>query len=534
MENDPTSMKHDERTTTIKYSGIRPDDPGGRNGLRNPERGWRLETIIAEPADPSAEPSIHGAAAHLEGRMFPVYNDHMWELDAARYEPFGLTMAQTYCYITEFSECRISDAKIALLEKSLARIRKRGLKTMLRFAYENGRESLVGPTLDRILGHLDQLAPVIQANSDVICVMQAGFVGAWGEWHSSKHQIEKDRANLARLMEKILDVLPKDRMTQVRSPRYKRWVIGHEEVEGMPIVDATTAHSGSPLARIGFHNDGFLAGDTCGGTFRDPPFFSNPGNPEFDYTTRESPYVAADGELFWRDHAGHIDGFKAMLRMRLHHYGTFSIWHSHSGREGKPYSIDNWMRQRVTAEQIATARLPQDDGYFTDSTGAPVERTAFEYITDHLGYRLELQQAKFTEALRAGGRFSLEVELINRGFAVPHNPRPVIAVLIDWEGRVAELPFDGVRPCEWQPFDPGDETFAPMTHPFSLVVDLPDGVEPGWYQLGLWLPDAATSIRLDPRYAVRMANRDVPWWIDYEGKYGVNIIGVVEVRGNTQ
>lgn len=143
MENDPTSMKHDERTTTIKYSGIRPDDPGGRNGLRNPERGWRLETIIAEPADPSAEPSIHGAAAHLEGRMFPVYNDHMWELDAARYEPFGLTMAQTYCYITEFSECRISDAKIALLEKSLARIRKRGLKTMLRFAYENGRESLV-------------------------------------------------------------------------------------------------------------------------------------------------------------------------------------------------------------------------------------------------------------------------------------------------------------------------------------------------------------------------------------------------------
>ena len=220
--------------------------------------------------------------------------------------------------------------------------------------------------------------------------------------------------------------------------------------------------------------------------------------------------------------------------MRLHHYGTFSIWHSHSGREGKPYSIDNWMRQRVTAEQIATARLPQDDGYFTDSTGAPVERTAFEYITDHLGYRLELQQAKFTEALRAGGRFSLEVELINRGFAVPHNPRPVIAVLIDWEGRVAELPFDGLRPCEWQPFDPGDETFAPMTHPFSLVVDLPDGVEPGWYQLGLWLPDAATSIRLDPRYAVRMANRDVPWWIDYEGKYGVNIIGVVEVRGNTQ
>ena len=55
-------MNHEEGTTTIKYNGIRPDDPAGRNGLMNPERGWRLETVIAEPTDASAEPSVHGTA----------------------------------------------------------------------------------------------------------------------------------------------------------------------------------------------------------------------------------------------------------------------------------------------------------------------------------------------------------------------------------------------------------------------------------------------------------------------------------------
>ena len=41
-------------------------------------------------------------------------------------------------------------------------------------------------------------------------------------------------------------------------------------------------------------------------------------------------------------------------------------------------------------------------------------------------------------------------------------------------------------------------------------------------------PDAAESLRLDPRYAIRVANRDVPWWTDPRGHYGINLLGVVE------
>jgi hypothetical protein len=48
--------------------------------------------------------------------------------------------------------------------------------------------------------------------------------------------------------------------------------------------------------------------------------------------------------------------------------------------------------------------------------------------------------------------------------------------------------------------------------------------------LGLWLPDSAESIKKDARYAVRAANRDVPWWTAAGNEYGVNILGTMLVR----
>jgi len=34
---------------------------------------------------------------------------------------------------------------------------------------------------------------------------------------------------------------------------------------------------------------------------------------------------------------------------------------------------------------------------------------------------------------------------------------------------------------------------------------------------------------MNPRYAVRLANRDGQWWIDDKGEYGINLIGLAEV-----
>ncbi|HOS92124.1 MAG TPA: hypothetical protein PLQ54_02325 [Armatimonadota bacterium] len=87
---------------TIEYHGIRPSDPGGRDGLRNPERGWRIETLIAEPP---GEPAW-GPAAHLLGQISAGYSDEWWILDARHYEPHGLTLARPTATSTATSACQ--------------------------------------------------------------------------------------------------------------------------------------------------------------------------------------------------------------------------------------------------------------------------------------------------------------------------------------------------------------------------------------------------------------------------------------------
>ena len=75
----------------VSFRGMRPSDEGGRKGIRNPERGLRIETLIAEPPDRRA----WDPAAHLRGKTTSGYSDDWWILDTQCYDRHGLTLAQT-------------------------------------------------------------------------------------------------------------------------------------------------------------------------------------------------------------------------------------------------------------------------------------------------------------------------------------------------------------------------------------------------------------------------------------------------------
>jgi len=470
-------------------------------------------------------------------------------LDAERTKPFGVTLVQAYCYLDEFTEGPISEQKIKMLQQSLDRFRKRGMKILLRFAYERKMNRKGGAKLQRILQHLDQLKPVIERNVDIIFVMQAGFVGAWGEWHNSTNRLEEDHSALAQIMKKILETLPPERATQVRVPKYKKWVLSGQDMSRE--LCEKEAHGGKPIARIGFHDDGFLAEGTDGGTWPEPPHYAHPKNPEFDYMTRESPYLPIDGELFWADQGGKVDGLDAAKRMCLHHYTSFSLAHSYSEREGKPYSIDDWIHTELTRGQAIRAGLPISRDYFVDGLGRETRRTVFEYIRDHLGYRLEAQTTSFPKTIRPGDILPFEMELVNRGFSVPHNPRPVILTLIREEDMITHT-IQGSDPRTWQPHETHEthETHEPhdpgkdsgnagagdrsLLHQIQACLPIPKKVSSGWYKIGLWLPDSSKRLEKDPRYAIRLANRDIPWWKDVDNQYGVNILGVIQIQGQTE
>ncbi len=113
----------------------------------------------------------------------------------------------------------------------------------------------------------------------------------------------------------------------------------------------------------------------------------------------------------------------------------------------------------------------------------------------------------------------MSVEFVNRGFSTLHNPRPVYITLTDVDGKVSEQP-SGADPRMGNHSSPATTSIARSCIQWTLRITLPATIRPGWYQIGLWMPDASQALRLDPRYAVRFANRDVPWWSDWRAGTG--------------
>ena len=519
------SMVSGGEVVTNHYHGIRPTDPQGFIGLPNPERGFRPETMIAEGFNTGYLFSFPESVKHVVPPD-PYYTNERWILDAEMFDFHGITLVQTYCYLTEYRTQPISQAKLALLQKSFDHLRANGMKAALRFAYAKNMQGTSSATLSRILQHITQLTPIILANSDVIFSMEAGFIGAWGEWHSDQYIAPDDYDARAQIVKKLVDLLPGERQVQIRTPQARSNLLAEAIFDGQEDLYAS---------RTGFSNDGFMSG-TTESTWPEAPYFASPGNPAFDAVTEESHDMVVGGELYWSDRTSSTptpydtsDGLSVAIRLRLHHYSLFSIAHSYSVREGENYAIDHWTVNPITKQQLLDESMPVSDGYFENQFGTEVARTQFEYIRDHLGYRLELQQAVFPDEVSVGGNLTVNLELINRGFSTLHNSRNAYIVLIDMDGNVVE--FDtGADPQQWQPFAPGDANYTPLVHQLGIQVTLPGGIEPGYYQLGFWMPDPYSSIHLDPQYAAQLANRDTFWWANENGEYGVNLFGVIEVE----
>ncbi len=501
-----------------RYAGIRPDDKDGRKGLLNPERGFRWENRI--------------------GSFKEKWENSKWLGAIKAHSDDGITMTQAYCELLDYCDVeRIPEEKIRRLEEDFVAVRKAGIKLILCFRYEMDEKEERGPRLEIILSHIKQLKPILRKNMDIIAVLQTGFIGLYGEWHRSYYGLDKDPAAQEKVLCALLDILPPERKLMIRYPRHKNmFVMRVSGRRSYQPIGVREAHTLEPAARIGFCDNGFMVGKNDAGTFAPRP------SKEYDYMTQESLFLPMDGELFWAwsrpNGVKKDDGLVAIKRLWEHHYTFFSYAHNHTVYEGTwakdkygaIFSIDEWKKEIVTPEFLRRNHLPISDGYFEDSNGNYVPRTIFEYIRDHLGYRLELRSSRYPRSAVCGKSFVAEVKLVNRGFAAPINPRPVYLVLVGGRENVCIIAHANVDVRKWYPCKPKNRKVLSPIYTIRFKVKSFPSISKGRYKLGIWLPDMYESIRYDARYAVRFANRDVDWWVDNEGKYGINILGEMEVR----
>lgn len=460
--------------------------------LENPDRGFRMEVRMNADKKSSANTAI--------GTL------DYWRLFYRSDKP---RLVQTYFYLTNLPDT-LPQASFDSMQKYFDACRKRGIKILLRFAYQRDMGiknpgDLGEATMSTMLSHIGQLKPILEKNKDVIYAVQMGFIGAWGEWHAysdrDTHEIDETA-----LVKAITDMVPDELYIQLRYAKdhdLQSFLLGDEYKK-----------------RFGFHNDGLWGTKVNNESF---------GTMLWDYKTENSPFAPQDGEMMWGgetinqmfpyfiDEAfaendpstKELKWSNIVGEMVEHCYTSLSLHHSYKETEinqdtKPPYTMYFWQKRNITENELDNLGLFYSPDWFKNKKGETIPRSQFDYVRDYLGYRVALNNYSASGKLQKGEELSVAVNLTNYGFSAAFNIKSGFAIL-DQKDKVVSFVEAG-NPEKWYSRNPGTkgeytskcfvkfEKSTPLSHNVSAKLVLPQ--EAGRYKIAF----AAFSTNEKPLY----------------------------------
>jgi len=386
-----------------------------------------------------------------------------------------ITLILRVFYLENFRTSAISQDYLNKVQADFNTIRNAGLKCIVRFAYSD--TDVAGQrdaSKAQILAHIEQLRPILQSNVDVIAVMQAGFIGSWGEWYYTDYfgmsPSSTDYANRKAVVDGILSALPASRMVQIRTPKLKQ-----NTYSTTTALNQAQAYNGSALSRLGHHNDCFLASSTDFGTY------SNTSS-EYPYLEQETKFLAMGGETCAVNEP-RSGCLTAVQEMQKFHWSYLNVDYNASVISGFSSS-----------------------GCLND-------------IKNKLGYRFELVNGSFPQSTSVGGTMAVNLRIKNTGFATPYNQRTAYIVFKNTVTNDVYTKALASDPRLWT--SQAETTIAEN-------ITLPSNITQGSYRLYLVIPDAATGLSSRPEYSIRMANANT--WDATTGYNNLN--AVINVGSN--
>ena len=426
-----------------------------RELLRNPNRGFRLETTCNVSNIP-----VDGLIAH------PNPSSSLMQFKEF-YMAENPQLAQVYFYLTGYKNTMtIPKEGLDRIQQFFDDARDYRVMLLVRFTYQTDMTGKGEATQTIMMAHMKQLKPILEKNKDIIYVVQSGFLGAWGEWHSNTLDIDKTA-----LLRGIIDMSPVGKYIQMRLPSFKNLIPKTEPIYNW----------------LSFENDSVF-GEAAGGTGG-----VDPGTVPWQQITDESPFLPVDGELFWgrwsinmddNTDGKLIDGFKVIKELSEHHFSSLSIHHNYIEDNLGKYSMVYWQETEITESWLKKNNIIFAPNWFKDSSGSKVPRTLFDFVRDYLGYKLEARSFKVTGKLVKGGSLSVELGLVNYGFSIPFGMESGFAVL-DSDDKVVSTVKAG-NPMDWQPRSTSDYYEGRLLpHTVKASLKVPD--TPGKYRIAFYM-----------------------------------------------
>lgn len=288
---------------------------------------------------------------------------------------------------------------------------------------------------DTMVRHIkNQIGPYIGKHTDVIQKVSAGVIGN-GEYTASFQYPPVDFNVITDAIVRYMCV-PNNLQYSVRLPRYRAEVIEwwgkNHNGEEYPYADY-----------IGFNNDCIYGENRTRGAYsacyqynHDPHLCAN-GNKcyklsenaidEWQYVNENAAYFSQCGEMFTNNGMVVIakimaPGIDVIKEMAHHRHTTMSNWHTMGEKAEANTAANNvmikWVEtEYVTPEQLDSEGIIYDPNWFYDENGTEIARNPYEFIRDHLGYKLVADKATFKGEVGKGTTVSVDMSFKNYGFA---------------------------------------------------------------------------------------------------------------------
>lgn len=410
-----SAQSPDSPTQTITYAATDED-------FLNPERGFYQDIDL------------------LEQTNFPWVRSQ------------GYSVAYGYIRLANYRNQDLPADVLQKLDAGFNRIREAGMKVIPRFSYTSEYGSATSEPdapLWQVQRHIEQLAPYLQKHADVLMLLHAGFIGAWGEWHTSSNGLTSAQ-NKSSVMQALLLAVPKSRTIQFRYPR--------DIMAAYPsALSESDAFDGSDQSRLAHHNDCFLSNYHDSGTWIPESNLEGLKN----YIAKISQFVPVGGETCSDGGSGARDDCPTALREMARFHWSY---------------IDNNTPSRWSNEGCRWQ------------------------IARSLGYRFQLNQVTLPDQVAQGQVLAMQVDLQNKGYASPFNPRAFEVILRNTAtGAIVTLPV-GMDPRRW---------WGGQSQSLAVNVFVPAQTPAGTYEVLLNLPDPAGALHDRAEYSIRLANANV-------------------------
>ena len=375
---------------------------------------------------------------------------------------------------------------LAGIDAGIAAYAGTGTRVLVRFIYQwdTPTPPLKDPPISVILSHIDQLAPILLKNRDLIFALEAGFIGNFGQWvygNGSGGTANGVGSDTPAAKKQLLD----------RELSYFKGVFPVL----VPWVGDLMVYAGGRVTvdGLGLHDDDF---DSAAGTAQ--PFYNRsiPAGTTLsqaeDYTAQVSAASVFVGEF-----------------TKLYPVGQTCA------------AIDTYSYQfHAQSISIGIEGWPPGLGASLQSLGCA---TSF---LSKVGTRIELQRSTIIGNATAGSTVFVGLTMVNAGYGRVVRPRPA-TLIFSSNGNVV-----GQVPISLQDMDLRQLVASPNPTPktFSLNVTLPPGLPAGRpISIAVLIPDPAVSLTSQAVYALPLNSVDASAKPIFDATTGYNSIATITV-----